>query len=51
MISMKYQGKSIGDVHPTKLYLLQESSAEQGEGVAKEELEGRVDGGEETRTC
>ena len=35
-----------GDVHPTKLYLLQESSAEQGEGVAKEELEWGVDGGE-----
>ena len=40
-----------GDVHPTKLYLLQESSAKQGEVVAKEELEGGVDGGEETRTC
>ena len=38
------------DVHPTKLYLLQESSVVQGEGVPSKELDGGVDWGEDTRT-
>ena len=38
------------DVHPTKLFLLQESSVVQGEGVPSKVLEGGVDWGEDTRT-
>ena len=39
------------DVHPTKLYLLLESSVVQGEGVPLKVLEeGGVDWGEDTRT-